>query len=136
MQFFLMKMRTTWTDPMFQSVWSGPRPAIGQASSSFLLQNLYRGGKTYVALEVFMHSVLFLIYAGTGWQVIRILYGRKRTPHETELFSVVYFLGGMIYHLVSETKSQYVFMYVYLMIPMAIQGITDILRHIHREKAQ
>ena len=132
--FFLNKLRSTWTDPLFQSVWSGPQEAYGQPSHHILLISLYRGGHVYNLLEVIMHVVLFLLYLLTCYRVCRVLAGGTSAGSDALLLVMVYFLGGLLYHLLSETKSQYVFMYVYLMILPAVQGLQEVMRGIKERR--
>ena len=43
-------------------------------------------------------------------------------------FPIVYLCGGLLFHLIWETKSQYVWTYVYNLIPLAMCGWVMILK--------
>ena len=40
-----------------------------------------------------------------------------------QLYPVIFFLGGFFFHLIWETKSQYVYIYIFLLMPIAADGI-------------
>ncbi|MFM1539689.1 hypothetical protein, partial [Helcococcus bovis] len=63
-----------------------------------------------------MKATLYLIYLGIAIFLIKDY--RKKYA----LF-LIYFLGGVAFHLIWETKSQYVYPYVFLMIPLVVNGV-------------
>lgn len=117
-QFFLRKIRSTWTDSVFQSVWSGPIERPDAYSQSVLLRDLYSGRMSYQALYMVGSVLLFLIYLFA----LLFLPIRKRWTKSgfsnLMLFPLLYFLGGFTFHLFWETKSQYVYPYVLMLLPL------------------
>lgn len=121
-RFFFRKCVSTWCEPTFQSVWSGPLEAYGQNGGAGFLQSIYGEGVGYRILNVFGGVMLLLIYGLSGVYALRVALGK--TPLRTEaLFPYIFFLGGFLFHLFWETKSQYVYPYVFLLIPTAAQTL-------------
>lgn len=116
--FFSKKSFSTWGDPWFQSVWSGPLENANQHTHTQLLKSIYSGGRIYSILTTFLNVLLVIIYFFSFRNVIRILSG-KLAPNYLILFCCLYFLGGIFFHLLWETKSQYTYPYVFLLIPVA-----------------
>lgn len=120
--FYAGKILSTWCEPTFQSVWTGPLADCGQQTHSPLLRDLYAGGDAYSRLEIFLNALSFLIYAAALVCLVRQFI--RREPLTPELcFPYLYFLGGFLFHILWETKSQYTYPYVYVLIPMAASAL-------------
>jgi hypothetical protein len=124
-RFFGKKIVSTWCEPTFQSLWSGALEDCGQNVKGILLQSIYTAGIAYEILKLFMHIVLIIIYGIVFCGILfrKKLYGSMQMD-PLELYSIIYLTGGFLYHLISETKSQYVYMYVYCLIPLAAMTIS------------
>jgi len=57
---------------------------------------------------------------------------RKMPLYSLELFSILFFLGGFLFHIAWETKSQYVYPYVILLVPITARGISVVLESVKR----
>lgn len=114
-RFFGKKVLSTWGDPMFESVWSGPLEAGGQYTHTRFLRNLYTGEGVYRALAGIMDAFLFFIYLMAFGFLTKA--GRGKELSCEELFPYLYLIGGVLFHLVWETKSQYVYPYVFCLFP-------------------
>lgn len=122
-EFFFDKIKSTWCDPLFQSLWSGPLEDSDQFVDDKILHSLYTGGHVAIVFEKYMNLFMIAIYLLSGiWCFIRLF--RRKAGH-VELFYLLLFIGGFIFHLVSETKSQYVYMYAYSLIPYASSIISQ-----------
>ena len=117
-QFFLRKIRSTWTDSVFQSVWSGPIERPDAYSKTKLLRDLYSGRMSYQALYMAGSVMLFLIYLFALLALLIRKWRVKSGFSNLMLFPFLYFLGGFVFHLFWETKSQYVYPYVLMLLPM------------------
>ncbi|MFL8970027.1 hypothetical protein ACKA04_08260 [Helcococcus kunzii] len=118
--FFGTKHLSTWADPTFQSIWSGPLPRYGQSSQNKIIQSIYYEGTIYWANYHYMKSITVLLYLGS------LIYLLKKNLHKNNLsLFIIYFVGGTVFHLFWETKSQYVYTYVIMLIPVAIEAIID-----------
>ena len=121
--FFRDKVISTWCDPLYQSLWSGPAQIYGQTTYTPLLLSLYGDGKTedlaeyctkLLSLTIWLGACLFLIMKNTdsnGWKLF-----------------FLYLIGGFLFHIVWETKSQYVYPYVFGLLPFAACGISRLIR--------
>ncbi|MCM1309177.1 MAG: hypothetical protein NC223_11310, partial [Butyrivibrio sp.] len=126
-KFFKNKLRSTWTEPTFQSLWSGPLEDCGQPVKTGFLKNLYGGGASYEAVNVFGSVINTLIYAFALAGAAFSLISRRKTGF-FGLSVSMYLVGGFIFHTVWETKSQYVYPYVYMLIPLAAGSLARACR--------
>ena len=120
--FFEGKIRSTWLEPTYQSVWSGPLNTHNDKVDGIILKTIYREQIGYSILTIWDAVVMLLIFT---YSLIAILTIWKLDVRFNEflLFPIIYFLGGFTFHLFWETKSQYVFPYVYCLIPLAAYGL-------------
>lgn len=122
-KFFYEKVISTWTEPTFQSIWTGPQTARQQYTFTSLLQSIYEGKAGYQSVYIFSLLVLFSIYLFSMISMIYQLVKRGLNSSAMQLYPVIFFLGGFFFHLVWETKSQYVYIYIFLLLPIAADGI-------------
>lgn len=123
--FFKNKFISTWTDSLFQSVWSGPNssmPVEGQSVNGKLMSSIYRGGIAYKILYYYSSVILIIIYIGAMISMLISMHN-MRTSNLFILVFTIYLTGGVLFHLIWETKSQYVYPYVYLLLPLTAYGI-------------
>lgn len=125
--FFLLKIASQWCDPLYQSLWSGPMEDIGQGIHSWLLKSIYHDQLPEDILTVLCKFVTLVIWLGIC--VFLIFQGKK--TEGWELF-VMYFLGGLIFHTFWEGKSQYIYPYVFSLIPCAMGGIWELSQKMKR----
>lgn len=114
--FYVKKAVSTWCDPLFQSVWSGPINFGGgdYSVSNPVFVSIYDGGIAEKVLSLFCKVIVLAVM---GLSLCYLITERKKFP-VTILF-YLWIVGGFMFHMVSETKSQYVYMYVFAMIPTA-----------------
>lgn len=127
LQFFWEKISFTWTNPFFQSLWSGPLTLDPdfphQKIENPYLSMLFDDGSTlYKALSFFLRYILLLIYAGSACALWRLRKNEKIYPL---LYISLFFLGAFFFHLVWETKSQYVVGHVFMLIPLAGYALAE-----------
>lgn len=123
-KFFYKKILSTWLEPTFQSIWTGPLTERGNIQNSRLLKSIYEEKSGYYFLNSFGKIFTVSIYLLTLIAVIYYIISKKFSIFE--LITIVFFLGGFFFHLLWETKSQYVFIYVLLLIPTAANGLEKI----------
>ena len=121
--FFGTKAISTWTDPLFQSIWSGPLEDMGQYTHKGILKNIYTGQEGYEILMVLCAAILFIIYGGAVLGIFLRPGGMKCGLDLKVMFPFLFLVGGFLFHLVWETKSQYVFPFVMMLIPGASFGL-------------
>ncbi len=118
-KFFTEKIKSTWLEPTFQSFWSGPLPDVSGKQNNFILGSIYEEKGLFHLFNLFGLIFIGFIYLTTAFS---LFIKRKMPPLEEVPFERIlylYFLGGFFFHLIWETKSQYAFVYVFLLIPMS-----------------
>ncbi len=124
LDFFGEKIITTWCEPTFQSVWSGPTTATENNSTDVaFLDNLYSGGSVFMLLASVMNVLVVAIFLFSVVYVAWKIFRNRESMNPLELFGLIYFMGGFLFHFVWETKSQYVYPYVMVLIPLAANGL-------------
>lgn len=121
LEFFRTKLLSTWCDPLFQSIWSGPIEDLGQVVNDKVLHSLYANGHAAMAAEKYMNLFMVIVYLLAGIWCFREF--KKKAYSTATLFCLLWFIGGLLFHLISETKSQYVYMYAYGLIPYAASAL-------------
>lgn len=123
-KFFYEKVRSTWTEPTFQSIWTGPQTERRQYAYTNLLRSIYEGRRGYQVANDIGMVILISTYLLTTFYLIYKLFWAKLSLEPFELYPYIFFIGGFLFHLLWETKSQYVYMYVLLLMPTAAQALT------------
>lgn len=118
--FFAAKVKTTWCEPTYQSFWSGWLPDLEDVGFRVpWIQNLYSGGDSYSTVSGLLRGVATLIFAGAAWTVLSSLRQARQRINIYVLTVGVFVLGAFIFHLFWETKSQYVYGHMVLLISLA-----------------
>lgn len=132
-RFFGKKIVSTWTDPTYQSIWSGPLEECGQKIYTRLLKNIYNGGKMFDVLSIFGRTITLSIYVGTiAFYVLKRIVEKEKL-FIVQYFPIIYLCGGFLFHLIWETKSQYVWSYVYVLIPLSACGWNMLIKQIGKK---
>lgn len=123
LRFFSVKLRSQWNEPSYESLW------INKVQSSYgekqgLYGPLIGGGEKRTV--GFMGQIQQLLFLGTLLSLLELW--SKRDTRRCVLLVII--LGGLLYHLLFEAKSQYSLGYVMLMAPMAACGLTGLFRRI------
>lgn len=116
--FFEHKTISQWCEPLYQSLWSGPLADVGQHTHTLFLQSLYNDD---VVEDIIMHycKALTTLIWGFALYFLCIL---KRRVQGWEL-PFIYFIGGFLFHTFWEAKSQYIYPYVFCLIPFIAYSI-------------
>ena len=135
-KFFYEKVKSTWLEPSFQSIWTGPQLERKQKTQTKLLQSLYEekiGYKIFNSYAMVFLSSLYLLLAAF---LIHRLFWAQQALRPFSLYPYIFFLGGFFFHLVWETKSQYVFVYILLLIPTMARSVDWSVERINQILAQ
>lgn len=136
LDFFAKKLASTWLEPTYQSIWSGPGVENGAECKNGVLMSLYGGGKANklfgFAAQIMMIGLYLLAGLYPFWKG-RMEDGRI---HSYAVFALVHFLGGFLFHLFWETKSQYVFGYVVVLIPLAAYTLYAMATRLAQKRAE
>ena len=76
------------------------------------------------ALTACMRASQLLLYALSGAGLLRLL---RRGAGVLEAVLPLIVLGGALYHLIFEAKSQYAYVYAVLLVPLAAHGLEALL---------
>lgn len=126
--FFKNKFISTWTDSLFQSVWSGPISKLsveGQRINGTIMKSIYNSGKLFKIIYRYSAVILIAIYLFATVGLVKLFVTSSLSS--LALLPTIYLSGGLIFHLIWETKSQYVYPYVYVLIPLAGYGLFQIM---------
>ena len=72
-----------------------------------------------------MNALNILLY---GFAAAFAFVAKPHTKDPAYRYPYLCFLGAFLFHLVAETKSQYVYMYLFQMIPFAVYGMIALMR--------
>lgn len=118
-KFFTEKLDATWFDPTFESLWIGPSKDNFKDKSNILLNSLYNNGPLSRHLNFFGTIYLMFVYSFTFLGLLLSFCTKRYKDLSPEYYCFhIYFIGVFIFHLFWETKSQYVYQAVFLLIPL------------------
>jgi len=127
LDFYSEKIQSTWCDPTFQSIWSGPLLDRGQKTHTPLLQEIYSAGPAYEAVAVVCQAVVIALMAfalAALFLMMREGNGTVSAAKQPELlFPVIFLTGGFLFHILWEAKSQYVSVYIFALVLLAAYGV-------------
>ena len=122
-RFFTQKLRSQWNEPSYGSIWINQVfPSYSQKGALFRLL-FVRGAKLLMAV---MDKLQQFIYLGILAGVVRL---RQKKDLLRCLLPLV-LLGGLLYHLLFEAKSQYAMPYFVLILPIAAYGLFTLFRRV------
>ena len=78
-----------------------------------------------------MQGYLLVLYLG-GVFYYDFAYKRMGDGATLGLYAFLYLFGGILFHLISETKSQYTLPYIYLQLPMIAAGYSHVSQKLSR----
>jgi len=131
--FFSEKYLTQWAEPAYDILWYG---GVCEESGRFngLANMLFRdNAPARVALEGYMNLFQQAVYALALGGTIDLL--REKKTGAVQLMLPVTILGGFLYHMLFEAKSQYIYPYMMLMIPLAARGLSLLSARFKRRKS-
>lgn len=136
-RYFWDKVKSTWLNPTFQTIWiitPGSRmtdPTYSEYLSErpIIKEIVGYNEKLYKIEEQYFdtYQILIFIFAGIG--LIKL---RKKDSLDILILPII-FLGGLVFHILWETKSIYVLQYYFILLPFAAKGI-DLFFNYIKEK--
>ena len=132
-EFYKQKLISQYNEPSFESIWISQvrkhdYPEGEQLPK--LVDSVYSGGLSKVFDNWFNYYVMMtyiFFTAGMIWLIFR-----KKLNTESLILPVA-ILGGALYHLIFEGKSQYILPYFILLIPFAVYGFVESTRALHKK---
>lgn len=134
-KFFGRKIITTWCEPTFEAIWSGPLISLGGVTEVPLLADLYSGGVSFQLLTSLMNILNVIMFTFSFLFVLWKILRNGENLNAIELFGILFFCGGILFHLFWETSCQYVYPYVVLIIPIAANGV-DVMQEFVSKRFQ
>jgi len=123
--FFSRKIISTWCEPTFQCIKSGPSNNDNRKTKSEFLKNIYYGEGIYGIMYLYCNVITVSIF------LLASVYGlysvRKRNENLFGFFPLLFLTGGFLFHIFWGVKSRYVYMYVACLSPVAAMGLHIIL---------
>lgn len=127
LEFFRLKTVSLWCEPMFGSVWTGPLADCGQVNHTEYLRDLQTGGQAEDTVETWMTFLTLVLWGSAVWFLIR----HSRTCDGWEI-PFLFFIGGFLFHLMWEGKSQYMYPYLFVLIPCCMGALYYAARALNR----
>ncbi|HEM6342551.1 hypothetical protein ACTGVR_01195 [Streptococcus suis] len=125
-EFFREKIAVTWNEPTLQSIYAGPLYTREQYTHTVFLKNLYQEGSYYHIYNKYMSVFLTSIYLLSFFYLFLKFIIFREKFELVQLYPFLYLIGGFIFHLFWETKSRYVWPYIYLLLPVVAVNINYI----------
>ncbi|MGN0774847.1 MAG: hypothetical protein ACI4MP_13770 [Candidatus Ventricola sp.] len=120
------KFLTQWAEPSYDILWYGAACEKGGRFNG-LAHLVFRDGSGLRALlerymNAFQQAAYVLALIGAGGML------REKRTGAVQLMLPVTILGGFLYHMLFEAKSQYIYPYMLLLMPLAAQGLMTLGR--------
>lgn len=112
-KFFIKKNVSIWCEPMYQSVWSGPLESCSQYMNTRFFQSLYRGEEAEHITYQYMKGYVLVILCMSFLFLVK----EWKRNSGMELL-LLYNTGGFLFHIFWEGKSQYIYPYMFVLIPL------------------
>ena len=122
LNFYTLKIASQWSDPTFAAIQVSYFGGRNIPPLAYLPTALYWGGLR-APVEFVMEIYLVFIYAGA---LVFFIANRKK-HNLPALLPVVVIIGGFLFHLLWEAKSQYCWPYFILCVPYAAAGWCSLL---------
>lgn len=130
-KFYYYKIISQWNEVTYECFWISHNEGNHSRELSPVIEDLYTGS-LHTAAEAVMNLYQLLLFSGTlfcAWSL-------RREGEVTRVILLLCILGGFLFHILWEGKSQYLISYVPLMLPCAAIGIQKLAdqNHLRKEK--
>lgn len=126
--FFSTKIKSTWGEPTYQSLFAGYVSEQKQQPTNAVLKFIYKNDRFTRVYTEFMRSVVAILIILTSISIYKIIRSKVRLEDFSILLVSVYLTGGFLFHLIWETKSLYAYPYVALLVIPASLAPVYLLR--------
>lgn len=139
-RFFLKKLVSQWNEPTFQSIWISEVKEHRLPLPSFA-QSIYDGRLGNVLASYFEHFVSLIYFTFVAGLLALLFQKRSNTNNGMDganhaltqtntmtriMLIPLFILGGGLYHMLFEAKSQYILPYFVMIIPFSAYGLVCI----------
>ena len=126
LKFYYYKIISQWNEGTYECFWISMNEENSTREMSPIVENLYKG-KLHIAAEAVMNLYQLLMFAGT----LMFAWTLRKNDDISQVILLLCVLGGFLFHILWEGKSQYIITYFALLLPCAAAGIimlTDFLQ--------
>ena len=116
LNFFTRKQLHQWADPLYKSFWAAQ--SVPQESTAGWFYKFIKPDTVY-PIAVASGLIHIVIWAGI---VLAMWFGHKEKICDEALLLPLAFIGGFLFHTLWEAKSQYVFPFAMVMLPLSVLG--------------
>ena len=123
--FFGRKAGSQWLEPTYSTLNYGYNQKFywpENEQAPWVLALYEQDGRLRLALEGIMKAWQQALYMLAA---IGLLYNWKRADDAAWLLLPLVVLGGFLYHMIFEAKSQYIYVYMVYLVPVAAQGLCE-----------
>lgn len=125
LRFYYYKIVSQWNEVTYECFWISTNSGNHTRELAAPVEALYRG-RLHTAAEAVMNLYQLLMFAGTMCLSFVLL----RSKDVEKSILLVCILGGFLFHILWEGKSQYIISYFPLMLPCTAWGIGEVLSEI------
>jgi len=125
-EFFSEKLESMWCDPMYESLWSGPLPDAGAENKTEFFNELYSGKSIEPQIALAMKGFVIMLFV-----LATIFVADRRNRKYDCNYIFLFFTGGFLLHIIWEAKSQYVYPYVFILLPCCAKEMALLSEKIH-----
>lgn len=118
LKFYYYKIVSQWNEVTYECFWISTNAGNHSQELSKTVQDLYTG-KLHTAAESGMNLYQFLMFFGTLITVWRL----RKNKDLSKVILILCILGGFLFHILWEGKSQYIISYFPLFLPCAAAGL-------------
>lgn len=137
-KYFWDKVKSTWLNPTFQTIWiitpgsrcTDPNYAKYISERPTIIEMTNYTSDLYKVEEEYFNIYQIIIFIFAGIALLKI----RKNDNIEELLLPVIFLGGLLFHIIWETKSIYVIQYYYILLPFSAYGINLTFEYIKEKK--
>lgn len=126
LMFFADKTASTWIEPTYQSIWiNEPAEMVTENSEYYannkILISIYQGKLNKIIIK-YLDIFQIIIYS---FSAIYIILNLKKMTNKEACMLIIFF-GGVLFHIMWETKSLYAIPYYILLFPYCASGLEKI----------
>jgi hypothetical protein len=129
LRFYYYKIISQWNEVTYECFWIGMNEENRTRDLTPVVENIYFG-KLHTAAEAVMNLYQLLLFAGTlfyAWSL-------RDKADISKVILLLCVLGGFLFHILWEGKSQYLISYFPLLLPCAAIGMMTLTEHIRSKK--
>lgn len=129
LKFYYYKIISQWNEVTYECFWISTNEGNHTRELSPVVKDLYTG-RLHTAAEAIMNLYQFLMFAGT----LMFAWSLRKDGDISKVILLLCILGGFLFHILWEGKSQYLISYFPLMLPCAAAGMIYVTAHFQKEE--